>query len=282
MPHLPDHQADHDPLLLAAYAAGDAEGEDLARARDLVATCDECAALHHDLRAIAAALPAVPAPARTRDFRLSPEQAASLRPAGWRRLLAPLAGPRFAFAAPLGGSLAALGLAGVLVAGAFSAPLAGTGGGAAREAGPQAAQGGAGATTDVQVGAPPELPVEAPASAAAALQPAASPAPSVADLSNPGAPAPSAPDAVAVPDAAASGGPAFRDPAFAASETGSVPGPKAVASPGSERLASGGSEAAQIAPVALPGTSAFLVLAVGALAAGLVLVLGRFVARRVA
>ena len=123
MPHLPDHR-NHDPLLIAALAAGDAEGADLEQARDLVAACDECAALHHDLRAISAALPATPAPTRSRDFRLTPEQADSLRPAGWRRLLAPLAGPRFAFAAPLGGSLAALGIAGILVAGAASTPIA--------------------------------------------------------------------------------------------------------------------------------------------------------------
>jgi hypothetical protein len=123
MPHLPDHR-NHDPLQIAALAAGDAEGADLEQARDLVATCDECAALHHDLRAISVALPSTPAPTRKRDFRLTPEQADSLRPAGWRRLLAPLAGPRFAFAAPLGGSLAALGIAGILVAGAASAPIA--------------------------------------------------------------------------------------------------------------------------------------------------------------
>ena len=129
MPHLPDHQTDHDPLLIAAFAAGDAEGADLERAQALVAACDDCAALHHDLRAIAAALPAVPAPARSRDFRLSREQADALRPSGWRRLLAPLAGPRFAFAGPLGGSLAALGLVGILVAGAASSPIAGSGAG---------------------------------------------------------------------------------------------------------------------------------------------------------
>jgi len=123
MPHLPDHR-NHDQSLIAAHAAGDAEGSDLDQARDLVAACAECAALHHDLRAISAALPAMPAPTRPRDFRLTPEQADSLRPAGWRRLLAPLAGPRFAFAAPLGGSLAALGIAGILVAGAASTPVA--------------------------------------------------------------------------------------------------------------------------------------------------------------
>ena len=143
MPHLPASHADHDPLAIAAYAAGDATGPELDDALALVAACADCAALHHDLRAIAAALPALPAPARTRDFRLTPEQAASLRPAGWRRLLAPFAGPRFAFAGPVGAGLATLGLAGFLVAGSFGVPLAATaptdGGAAATGAGDAAA-----------------------------------------------------------------------------------------------------------------------------------------------
>ena len=127
MPHLPDHR-NHDQLLIAALAAGDAEGADLEQARDLVAACDDCAELHHDLRAIAVALPAIPAPARPRDFTLTPEQAASLRPAGWRRLLAPLAGPgsrsppRSAAASPPWAS------PGILVAGAAGMPLVGSSG----------------------------------------------------------------------------------------------------------------------------------------------------------
>jgi hypothetical protein len=67
-----------------------------------------------------AALPVLPAPARSRDFRLTPEQAASLSPTGLRRLLAPLAGARFAFAGPAGAGLAALGLAGILLSGGFT------------------------------------------------------------------------------------------------------------------------------------------------------------------
>ena len=117
MPHLPDSQhPDHDLELIAAYAAGDATGPELERATALVATCEDCAALHHDLRSIAAAMPAMPAPARTRDFRLTPEQAAELRPKGLRGLLATLSGPRFSFATPVGTGLAALGIVGVLVA----------------------------------------------------------------------------------------------------------------------------------------------------------------------
>ncbi len=115
MPHLPDHVT-HDPELIAAYAAGDATGTALDQAADLVAACTECADLHRDLRAISTALPELPAPVRPRDFRLTPEQAASLRPVGWRGVLAAFAAPRFRLAAPLGAGLAAAGLAGLLLA----------------------------------------------------------------------------------------------------------------------------------------------------------------------
>ena len=112
----PAGHAGHDRVLVATYAAGDATGTGLETAIALVAACTACAALHHDLRLIAAALPGMPAPRRSRDFRLTEQQAASLRPSGWRRLLAPFAGPRFAFAAPLGSGLAALGIVGILLA----------------------------------------------------------------------------------------------------------------------------------------------------------------------
>jgi hypothetical protein len=121
MPADPRLHATHDAELVAAYAAGDATGADLAAAEDLVAGCAECATLHRDLRAIMAALPRVPAPARPRDFRLTPEQAVALRPrSGLRRLLVPLAGARFAFAGPAGAGLAALGLAGILLSGGLN------------------------------------------------------------------------------------------------------------------------------------------------------------------
>jgi hypothetical protein len=180
MPHLPPSHTDHDPLAIAAYAAGDATGPELDDALALVAACTDCAALHHDLRAIAAALPDLPAPPRTRDFRLTPEQAASLRPSGWRRLLAPFAGPKFAFAGPLGAGLATLGLAGILVAGSFGVPLAatapadGAAGAAASDAvavdmAPQMAPG--------STAAAPTAPVELRAPNAGVASPGASPIP---------------------------------------------------------------------------------------------------------
>jgi hypothetical protein len=136
-PHARQH-ADHDPLLVAAFAAGDAAGRDLADAEALVADCSECAALHRDVRAIATALPVTSAPVRRRDFRITAEQAAALRPRGLARLLAPLASARFAFAGPAGAGLAALGLAGILLSGGLgqsvlptsvAAPVENSGGG---------------------------------------------------------------------------------------------------------------------------------------------------------
>lgn len=178
MTHLPPSHADHDPLAIAAYAAGDATGPELDDALALVAACTDCAALHHDLRAIAAALPDLPAPARNRDFRLTPEQAASLRPAGWRRLLAPFAGPRFAFAGPVGAGLATLGLAGILAAGSFGVPLAAT---APADGGAAAASDAAAVERSNASGGAEPFAAESPAAVAlpAAEAPPSAPAPAV-------------------------------------------------------------------------------------------------------
>ena len=188
MPHLPDSQhPEHDPELIAAYAAGDATGPALERATALVGTCDECAALHHDLRSIAAAMPTIPAPARTRDFTLTPEQAASLRPRGIRGLLATLSGPGFSFATPVGTGLAAIGIVGVLVA---SGGLPASGGAAAPQPetavtqNDQPAAGAAGAALASEAPAI-EAPAEA-ASPAASATSSATQAPSVVDGESPG------------------------------------------------------------------------------------------------
>lgn len=119
MPHVSEVRATdhdrHDLMLVAALAAGDLAGTDRDHAIALTASCADCAALHDDLVAIARATASVPPPIRAagRDFRLTPEQAARLRPTGWRRFVP--TGGRGAFTRPLGVALATFGLAGILI-----------------------------------------------------------------------------------------------------------------------------------------------------------------------
>ena len=126
MPHLPDSHQDHDLVLVAALAAGDTEGRDHTRATELVTSCPECARVRDDLVTLAALLPTLPAPARTRDYRLTAEQAAALRPTGWRRLLGAFGGSGFRFATPVGTAMATLGIAGLLLSAVPSSLPAGT------------------------------------------------------------------------------------------------------------------------------------------------------------
>jgi hypothetical protein len=105
----------HDLLLIAAFAAGDSTGDDRERAGALVAGCEECASLAADLGVIRLATAAVPAPARTRDFRLTSVDADRLRPHGIGRLFAAVAGPRLQRAHPVAAGLTMLGLTGLLV-----------------------------------------------------------------------------------------------------------------------------------------------------------------------
>ena len=163
---MPDsHHDTHDLELVAAFAAGDAAGADLETATVLVSSCGDCAMLHHDLRAIAAALPELPVPARPRDFRLTPEQAASLRPRGIRGLLAAFASPRLSFATPLGSGLAAIGIIGVLVA-SGGLPV---GGGATSGTAAQAPAVGREAASDLEITlTSPAIVVDAEAAAPAA------------------------------------------------------------------------------------------------------------------
>jgi hypothetical protein len=252
-PDLAGH-ATHDRVLVAAYAAGDATGTGLETAVALVAACTACAALHHDLRLIASALPGVPAPRRTRDFRLTEQQAASLRPAGWRRLLAPFAGPRFAFAAPLGSGLAALGIAGILLAGT-GLPLGGTTG-----AGPAEKVTTNGAAAAPAAAAPPssgDVVMAQDASAAPAAAPAGAPAGAL-------APAALAPAAVAASAASPS-----MDPQLMIGAGGQV--------------ASGaGPEDTVVMSETAPWILVLLAASLAGLVVGLVLVALRFVGRSAA
>ena len=121
MPHSREVRATshdrHDPLLVAALAAGDLAGTDRGQALDLTRSCVDCAVLHDDLIVLARATASTPPPlmSRPRDFQLTPADAARLRPGGWRRLVAAFSGARSGVTRPLGVGLATLGLAGLLI-----------------------------------------------------------------------------------------------------------------------------------------------------------------------
>ena len=171
----------HDPLLVAALAAGDLAATDRVRATELIETCPDCATLHDDLVAIARATASVPPPitTRPRDFRLTREQAARLRPSGWRRFVGAFGSPQLAFTKPLGVGLATIGLAGLLLGNVSLGSLGGS-----SAAAPMSATGAsAGSAESNQSGGTRGLgdavgaASAAPASAPAALGPvAASPA----------------------------------------------------------------------------------------------------------
>jgi hypothetical protein len=131
----PASHTDHDPLLIAAFAAGDLGPADREQAERLAFACAECALLEADLRAIATATAALPKPVRRRDFSLSAEDAARLRTHGWRGLVGALAGPRSAALKPLATGLTTLGIAGLLLA---ALPAIQLGGSAASPTGPAA------------------------------------------------------------------------------------------------------------------------------------------------
>lgn len=111
----PDLHADEHALLIVALQAGDLAATERTRAETLRASCPACASLFADLEVLRIATRALPAPRRTRDFRLSDEDAARLRSRGWRRVLDWLVAPR-STVRPLATGLATLGVAGLLVA----------------------------------------------------------------------------------------------------------------------------------------------------------------------
>ena len=113
---LPHVRPDHDETLVVRLAADDLASSELEVVRAQVAECPACAELLADLVSIMAATAQLPGPQRTRDFRLTEADAARLRPPGWRGLLARLGSPGFAFVKPLAGGLAALGVAGLILA----------------------------------------------------------------------------------------------------------------------------------------------------------------------
>ena len=121
----PKHET-HDRLLIASLVDRSISDAERARGETQLAACSACAQLHEELVALAAATRALAVPARTRDFTLTPADAARLRVAGWRRLIAAIGSTRDVFSRPLAIGLTTLGLAGLLVS---SVPMPfGTGG----------------------------------------------------------------------------------------------------------------------------------------------------------
>src|SRR5260221_10899224 len=112
MPHVSDVRSTshdrHDPMLVAALAAGDLAADDRDQAIALTRACADCATLRDDLLALARATAAAAPPVahRPRDFQLTPADAARLRPSGWRRLVGALSMSRSAVTRPLGVGLA--------------------------------------------------------------------------------------------------------------------------------------------------------------------------------
>ena len=104
VPSRPGPHDSHD-LALVVDLATDArlDPASAAAARSLVAACPDCATLAADLAVIVRATAASTVPARTRDFRLTPDQAARLQPSRLRRFLMRLAASDGAVLRPLAG-----------------------------------------------------------------------------------------------------------------------------------------------------------------------------------
>lgn len=100
----------HDRLLVARFAAGDASGAQEHEARDLVRRCSECAALAADITAISTSVAQLPAAPRSRDFRLTSDQAARMRGSRFDRWLRALTGSGWATVRPVAAVALSVGL----------------------------------------------------------------------------------------------------------------------------------------------------------------------------
>jgi hypothetical protein len=112
--------ASHDLFVIAAAADRDADPMARSAAEAQMSDCAECAALFADLRSISMGLSALPRelPA-PRDFRLTAQRAASLRPRRWRVAFDSLF--RSPSLRPFGNVLATIGFAGLVLTVGFPA-----------------------------------------------------------------------------------------------------------------------------------------------------------------
>ncbi len=113
----PDH-AGHDRWLVVRWTTdpADLSPDETAQARALLAGCTDCAALAADFELITRATATSVVPPRPRDFRLTPEQAATARGSILDRARRWLGSPRSVALRPLAGAGVAMGLVLVLLA----------------------------------------------------------------------------------------------------------------------------------------------------------------------
>jgi len=109
--YVPDDHAGHDRQLVVAFASGDLPAADVPDAQAQVARCRHCAALVDEISRISAAMREdLVAPPRSRDFRLTADDADRLRGGTFTRLLRRLGGPRLQVLQPLAGAAMAVGI----------------------------------------------------------------------------------------------------------------------------------------------------------------------------
>lgn len=104
-----DHRR-HDRLLVARFATGDAEFGQERDAEELIRRCSECAALATDMSLISKSVARLPAARRTRDFRLTVEQADKLRGSTFERFFRALSGSGWAVVRPVAAVALSIGL----------------------------------------------------------------------------------------------------------------------------------------------------------------------------
>lgn len=288
-----DH-ARHDRLLVVRYLDLDNDllASEVSQARALLASCPDCAALATELQLISDATSRMALPARPRDFRLTPQQAASLRPSAFRRFLENAGSAfRFEFLRPLAGVAVAIGLLLAVVGALPLTHAAGTAGLAAATdsgnqrvttpqgptAAPAAAPAPSGETSAAtnalisDAGVSP-MPVVAPASSA--MGPMSAPTAKAA-----ASPHASAAETQTVPVSAATTGPKPYDPATGTTTAVGPTGTPEAAQP--PALGNSGAAVAAGSDRASDAISPLLILGVLLASLGLVVILLSFVARRI-
>lgn len=114
--HTPGHSR-HDRLLVARFTVGESLPGEAEEGRRLLEQCTDCARLAEDLRLLRTSIAGLPTPARTRNFRLTAEQAERLRGNSLERFLRRLAMPGLTMLRPVAGVALAIGLT-IMVVGA--------------------------------------------------------------------------------------------------------------------------------------------------------------------